>query len=45
MSGRFFIAMGVTEVMGSTPEEYAAFLAEEQARWSAIIKAIGFKED
>jgi len=29
----------------STPEEYAAFLAEEQARWSAIIKAIGFKED
>jgi len=29
----------------STPEEYAAFLTEEQARWSAIIKAIGFKED
>src|SRR5438477_607846 len=29
----------------STPEEYAAFLAEEQARWSTIIKAIGFKED
>jgi len=29
----------------STPEEYAAFLGEEQARWSAIIKAIGFKED
>ena len=28
----------------STPEEYATFLAEEQARWSAIIKAIGFKE-
>jgi tripartite-type tricarboxylate transporter receptor subunit TctC len=29
----------------STPEEYATFLGEEQARWSAIIKAIGFKED
>jgi tripartite-type tricarboxylate transporter receptor subunit TctC len=29
----------------STPQEYAAFLSEEQARWSAIIKAIGFKED
>src|SRR6267154_1131394 len=29
----------------STPAEYAAFLSEEQARWSAIIKAIGFKED
>ena len=28
----------------ATPEEYAAFLAEEQARWSAIIKAIGLKE-
>ena len=28
----------------STREEYAAFLSEEQARWSRIIKAIGFKE-
>ena len=28
----------------STPEEYAAFLADEQARWSKIIRAIGFKE-
>jgi len=28
----------------TTPEEYAAFLVEEQTRWSAIIKAIGFKE-
>jgi tripartite-type tricarboxylate transporter receptor subunit TctC len=28
-----------------TPEEYAAFLGEEQGRWSTIIKAIGFKED
>jgi tripartite-type tricarboxylate transporter receptor subunit TctC len=29
----------------STPEEYRTFLGEEQARWGAIIKAIGFKED
>src|SRR2546428_8716879 len=29
----------------STPAEYAAFLSEEQARWSTIIRAIGFKED
>ena len=29
----------------ATPEEYLAFLGEEQARWSTIIKAIGFKED
>jgi hypothetical protein len=29
----------------ATPEEYVAFLGEEQARWSTIIKAIGFKED
>src|SRR5882762_785361 len=28
-----------------TSEEYLAFLGEEQARWGAIIKAIGFKED
>ncbi|HET7765108.1 MAG TPA: tripartite tricarboxylate transporter substrate binding protein [Burkholderiales bacterium] len=28
-----------------TPEEYRTFLGEEQARWGAIIKAIGFKED
>jgi tripartite-type tricarboxylate transporter receptor subunit TctC len=28
----------------STPQEYAAFLSEEQARWSTIIRAIGFKE-
>jgi tripartite-type tricarboxylate transporter receptor subunit TctC len=27
-----------------TPQEYAAFVAEEQTKWGAIIKAIGFKE-
>jgi tripartite-type tricarboxylate transporter receptor subunit TctC len=28
----------------STPEEYSAFLVSEQAKWGAIIRAIGFKE-
>ena len=28
----------------STPEEYATFLAAEQAKWSKIVQAIGFKE-
>ena len=27
-----------------TPQEYAAFLAAEQAKWSRIVAAIGFKE-
>jgi tripartite-type tricarboxylate transporter receptor subunit TctC len=27
-----------------TPQDYAAFLAAEQAKWSAIVGAIGFKE-
>ncbi len=28
-----------------TPQEYAAFLAAEQAKWSNIVSAIGFKEN
>jgi tripartite-type tricarboxylate transporter receptor subunit TctC len=28
----------------STPQEYAAFVAAEQAKWGKIISAIGFKE-
>ncbi len=28
----------------STPEEYSTFLAAEQAKWGAIIRAIGFRE-
>ena len=27
-----------------TPQEYAAFLASEQAKWSKVVTAIGFKE-
>jgi hypothetical protein len=28
----------------STPEEYSAFLLAEQAKWGAIVSAIGFRE-
>ncbi|HEY1288884.1 MAG TPA: tripartite tricarboxylate transporter substrate binding protein [Burkholderiales bacterium] len=28
----------------STPQEYAAFLAREQEKWSRVVSAIGFKE-
>ena len=28
----------------SSPQEYAAFVAAEQAKWGKIITAIGFKE-
>src|SRR4051812_9661145 len=28
-----------------TPQEYASFLAAEQAKWSKIVNAIGFKEE
>ena len=31
--------------MPSTPEEYAVFIAAEQAKWGAIVKAIGFKAE
>lgn len=29
--------------MPSTPEEYSAYLATEQAKWGAVVKAIGFR--
>lgn len=28
----------------STPQQYAAYVVSEQAKWGAIVKAIGFKE-
>jgi tripartite-type tricarboxylate transporter receptor subunit TctC len=31
--------------MPSSPEEYAVFMAAEQARWGALVKAIGFKAE
>jgi tripartite-type tricarboxylate transporter receptor subunit TctC len=27
-----------------SPQDYAAFLASEQAKWSKVVTAIGFKE-
>jgi len=29
----------------STPAEYRKFLLGEQAKWGAVVKAIGFKEE
>jgi tripartite-type tricarboxylate transporter receptor subunit TctC len=31
--------------MPSSPEEFAVFLAQDQAKWGAVVKAIGFKAD
>jgi tripartite-type tricarboxylate transporter receptor subunit TctC len=31
--------------MPSSPEEYAVFLAQEQQKWGAVVKAIGFKAE
>ena len=28
-----------------SPEDYAGFLAAEQAKWSKVVTAIGFKEN
>ena len=28
----------------TTPQEYQSFIAAEQAKWSKIVQAIGFKE-
>ncbi len=34
-----------TEILGSTPEEYAAYIASELARWSKIVAETGAKAD
>ena len=31
--------------MPSTPEEYATYIAQEQAKWGAVVRAIGFKAE
>lgn len=31
--------------MPSSPEEYAVYLAQEQKKWGAVVKAIGFKAE
>jgi tripartite-type tricarboxylate transporter receptor subunit TctC len=33
------------EAIGSTPQEYAAFIAKEQARWKDVIQKAGVKAD
>ncbi len=39
------LAAAGTEVLGSTPEEYAAYIRAELARWSRIVKESGAKAD
>ena len=36
-------AVDNAEAVGSTPEEYAAFIAREQARWSEVVRKAGIK--
>ena len=31
--------------MPSSPEEYAVYLVQEQKKWGAVVKAIGFKAE
>jgi tripartite-type tricarboxylate transporter receptor subunit TctC len=34
-----------TESVGSTPQQYAEFIAREQARWKEVIQKAGIKAD
>ena len=43
VKGRF--AQDGTQVVGSTPEEYAATVKSESAKWAKIIKAAGIKAE
>jgi tripartite-type tricarboxylate transporter receptor subunit TctC len=36
-------AVDNAEAIGSTPQEYAAFIASEQARWSDVVRKAGIK--
>jgi tripartite-type tricarboxylate transporter receptor subunit TctC len=31
--------------MPSSPEEFAVFIAQDQAKWGRVVKAIGFKAE
>ena len=31
--------------MPSSPEEFSVYLAQDQAKWAAVVRAIGFKAD
>jgi len=39
------LAVDDAEPVGSTPEEYAAFIKREQARWSKVVRAAHIKAD
>jgi hypothetical protein len=39
----FFLKLKSHKLPG-TPQDYAKFLAAEQAKWGPIVTAIGFKE-
>ena len=36
-------AVDSAEAVGSTPQEYAAFIATEQARWGDVVRKAGIK--
>ena len=36
-------AVDSAEAVGSTPQEYAAFIAAEQARWGDVVRKAGIK--
>ena len=38
-------AVDNAEAVGSTPQEYAAFIAGEQARWSEVVRKAGIKSN
>jgi tripartite-type tricarboxylate transporter receptor subunit TctC len=39
------LALDDAEAVGSTPEDYAAFIKKEQARWSKVVRAANIKAD
>src|SRR3954466_1897084 len=39
------LAVDDSEAVGSTPEEYAAFIKNEQARWSKVVRTANIKAD
>jgi tripartite-type tricarboxylate transporter receptor subunit TctC len=39
------LALDDAEAVGSTPEDYAAFIKKEQARWSKVVRTANIKAD
>jgi tripartite-type tricarboxylate transporter receptor subunit TctC len=39
------LAVDDAEPVGSTPEDYAAFIKKEQARWSKVVRTANIKAD